>query len=100
DAVLVASNPLSTQNDVAAALVKHYGIPVFAIAGESVETYRAHIAEAIAHKPHLVIEDGCDLVSMLHKDYPELAANVIGSTEETTTGIIRLQAMEKEGKLM
>ena len=100
DAVLVASNPLSTQDDVAAALVKYYDIPVFAISGESVETYKSHIAHAIEHKPHLIIEDGCDLVSTLHKEYPEIAANVIGSTEETTTGIIRLQAMEKEGTLM
>ena len=100
DAVLVASNPLSTQDDVAAALVKYYNIPVFAIAGEDVETYKSHIAEAIAHKPDLIIEDGCDLVSTIHKDFPEIAAKVIGSTEETTTGIIRLQAMEKDGTLM
>ncbi len=100
DAVLVASNPLSTQDDVAAALVKYYDIPVFAIAGESVETYKSHIQEAISHNPDLIIEDGCDLVSMLHDHYPEIASKVIGSTEETTTGIIRLQAMEKEGKLM
>ncbi len=99
-AVLVASNPLSTQDDVAAALVKYYDIPVFAIAGESVETYKSHIQEAISHNPDLIIEDGCDLVSMLHDHYPEIASKVIGSTEETTTGIIRLQAMEKEGKLM
>jgi len=99
DTVLVASNPLSTQDDVAAALVKYYNIPVFAIAGETVEQYKSHIREAINHKPHLVIEDGCDLVSMLHSEYPEIAENVIGSTEETTTGIIRLQAMEKEGAL-
>ncbi len=100
DAILVASNPLSTQDDVAAALVKYYDIPVFAIAGESVETYKSHIQEAIAHKPNLIIEDGCDLVSTLHSEYPEVASQVIGSTEETTTGIIRLQAMEREGKLM
>ena len=99
DAVLVASNPLSTQDDVAAALVKYYNIPVFAIAGESVEQYKSHIREAINHQPHLIIEDGCDLVSMLHSEYPGLADKVIGSTEETTTGIIRLQAMEKEGML-
>lgn len=100
DAVLVASNPLSTQDDVAAALVKYHNIPVFAVAGESVEQYKSHIKHAIEHKPHLIIEDGCDLVSMIHSEYPELAKQVIGSTEETTTGIIRLQAMEKEGKLM
>lgn len=99
DTVLVASNPLSTQDDVAAALVKYHNIPVFAIAGESVEQYKSHIQHAIEHKPDLIIEDGCDLVSMLHIEHPELADRVIGSTEETTTGIIRLQAMEKEGKL-
>ena len=99
DAVLVASNPLSTQDDVAAALVKYHNIPVFAIAGESVEQYKAHIKEAINHNPDLIIEDGCDLVSTIHLEYPELADKVIGSTEETTTGIIRLQAMEREGKL-
>ncbi len=99
DTVLVASNPLSTQDDVAAALVKYHNIPVFAVAGESVEQYKSHIQHAIEHKPDLIIEDGCDLVSTLHIEYPELADKVIGSTEETTTGIIRLQAMEKEGKL-
>lgn len=99
DAVLVASNPLSTQDDVAAALVKYHNIPVFAIAGESVEQYKSHIKEAINHEPDLIIEDGCDLVSTIHIEHPELADKVIGSTEETTTGIIRLQAMEAEGKL-
>ncbi len=99
DAVLVASNPLSTQDDVAAALVKYHNIPVFAIAGESVEQYKSHIQEAIKHQPDLIIEDGCDLVSTIHIEHPELADKVIGSTEETTTGIIRLQAMEAEGKL-
>ena len=99
DTVLVASNPLSTQDDVAAALVKYHNIPVFALAGETPEQYKSHIKEAINHKPHLIIEDGCDLVSTLHLEYPELADKVIGSTEETTTGIIRLQAMEAEGSL-
>ena len=99
DAILVASNPLSTQDDVAASLVKHYNIPVYAIAGESVETYKAHIQEAINHNPDIIIDDGCDIVSMLHDKYPEKTANIIGSTEETTTGIIRLQAMEKQGTL-
>ena len=99
DAVLVASNPLSTQDDVAAALVKYHNIPVFAVAGESTEQYKSHIREAINHHPDLIIEDGCDLVSTLHLEHPELADNVIGSTEETTTGIISLQAMEAEGKL-
>lgn len=99
DAILVASNPLSTQDDVAAALVKYYDIPVFAIAGESVEIYQQHIQEAMNHRPDLIIEDGCDLVSRIHIERPDLADKVIGSTEETTTGIIRLQAMEREGKL-
>ncbi len=99
DTILVASNPLSTQDDVAAALVKYHNIPVFAMAGETVEQYKSHIYEAIKFQPDLIIEDGCDLVSAIHVDYPELAEKVTGSTEETTTGIIRLQAMEKEGKL-
>ncbi len=99
DAVLVASNPLSTQDDVAAALVKHYGIPTFAVAGESVEQYKSHIREALEHNPDIIIDDGCDMVSMIHADYPELADRVIGSTEETTTGIIRLQALEAQGVL-
>lgn len=99
DAVLVASNPLSTQDDVAAALVKHYGIPTFAVAGESVEQYKSHIREALEHNPDIIIDDGCDMVSMIHSDYPELASKVIGSTEETTTGIIRLQALEAQGTL-
>ncbi len=99
DAVLVASNPLSTQDDVAAALVKHYGIPTFAVAGESVEQYKAHIKEAINHKPDIIIDDGCDMVSMVHAEYPELTSKIIGSTEETTTGIIRLKALEAQGEL-
>ena len=99
DAVLVASNPLSTQDDVAAALVKHYGIPTFAVAGESVEQYKSHIREALEHNPDIIIDDGCDMVSMIHSDYPELASKVIGSPEETTTGIIRLQALEAQGAL-
>ena len=99
DAMLVASNPLSTQDDVAAALVKYYNLPVYAIAGESVEQYKSHIREAINFHPNLIIEDGCDLVSTLHIEHPEIAADIIGSTEETTTGIIRLQAMEREGML-
>lgn len=99
DAILVASNPLSTQDDVAAALVKYYDIPVFALAGETVEQYKSHIREAINFHPDLIIEDGCDLVSTIHIEHPELADKVIGSTEETTTGIIRLKAMEKDGML-
>jgi len=99
DAILVASNPLSTQDDVAAALVKYHNIPVFAVAGETPEQYKSHIREAISHRPNLIIEDGCDLVSTLHLEHPEIADGVIGSTEETTTGIIRLQAMEQDGTL-
>ena len=99
DAVLVASNPLSTQDDVAAALVKHYGIPTFAVAGESVEQYKSHIKIALDHNPDIIIDDGCDMVSMIHAERPELASKIIGSTEETTTGIIRLQALEAQGEL-
>ena len=99
DAILVASNPLSTQDDVAAALVKHYGIPTFAIAGETVEQYKAHIKEALNHNPDIIIDDGCDIVSTIHAERPELASKIIGSTEETTTGIIRLQALEAQGEL-
>lgn len=99
DAVLVASNPLSTQDDVAAALVKYYGIPTYAVAGETVEQYKSHIKIALDHNPDIIIDDGCDIVSMIHAERPELAAKVIGSTEETTTGIIRLQALEAQGEL-
>lgn len=99
DAVLAASNPLSTQDDVAAALVKYYGIPVFAIAGEDSKTYHRHIEAVLNHKPNLVIDDGCDLVATIHSSKRELIPNIIGSCEETTTGIIRLQAMQNEGKL-
>ena len=99
DAILVASNPLSTQDDVAAALVKHYGIPTFAVAGESIEQYREHIEEAIKHNSDVIIDDGCDIVSDLHSKHPELCAKIIGSTEETTTGITRLQALERQGLL-
>ena len=93
------ANPLSTQDDVAAALVKHYGIPTFAVAGETVEQYREHIEEAINHNPDIIIDDGCDIVSDLHSKHPELCEKIIGSTEETTTGITRLQALEKQGLL-
>ena len=99
DAVLVASNPLSTQDDVAAALVKHYGIPTFARAGESVEQYKEHIQVALEHNPDIIIDDGCDIVSTIHSQRPDLASKIIGSTEETTTGITRLQALEAQGQL-
>ncbi|MBA2276500.1 MAG: adenosylhomocysteinase [Chloroflexia bacterium] len=98
DAVLCASNPLSTQDDVAAALVED-GIPVFAIKGEDNETYYRHIHAGIAHKPQIIIDDGADVVTMYHREYRELIADVIGATEETTTGVIRDRAMEKAGVL-
>jgi len=98
DAVLCASNPLSTQDDVAAALVDE-GIPVFAIKGEDNETYHRHIMTALDHKPHVVIDDGADVVSMLHKERRELLADIIGATEETTTGVVRERAMEQAGVL-
>ncbi len=97
--VLCASNPLSTQDDVAASLVKDYDIPVFAITGEDNETYYQHINTAIEHKPVVTMDDGADLVSKILSDYPEIAANVVGSMEETTTGVIRLRAMERDGAL-
>jgi adenosylhomocysteinase len=97
--VLCASNPLSTQDDVAAALVD-YGIPVNAIRGENNKTYYKHIITALEHKPQITMDDGADLVSTLHRDYAKLAANVIGGTEETTTGVIRLRNMASAGKLI
>ena len=99
EVVLCASNPLSTQDDVAAALVD-YGVPVNAIKGEDNKTYYQHIVTALEHKPQLTMDDGADLVSTLHKEYTELAVNVIGGTEETTTGIIRLRNMAEAGKLI
>ena len=94
-----ASNPLSTQDDVAAALVKEYGIPVFAICGEDNETYYKHIHQALEHGPQLTMDDGADVVAVLHKDRRDLLANVVGGTEETTTGVIRLRAMAADGAL-
>jgi adenosylhomocysteinase len=99
DVVLTASNPLSTQDDVAASLVSHYEIPVFAIKGEDNATYYDHIRRALDHKPHITMDDGADLVSELHKNRTELIDGIIGGTEETTTGVIRLRAMAKEGAL-
>jgi adenosylhomocysteinase len=98
DAVLCASNPLSTQDDVAAALVDE-GIPVFAIKGESPETYHRHIMTVLDHKPHIVIDDGADVITALHSTRTELLDDVIGGTEETTTGIIRNQALARDGVL-
>ena len=99
DMVLTASNPLSTQDDVAAALVSYYEIPVFAIKGEDNETYYKHLHAAIDHKPQITMDDGADLVSTLHKERTEVMGEVIGGTEETTTGVIRLRAMAKDGVL-
>jgi adenosylhomocysteinase len=99
DVVLCASNPLSTQDDVAAALVSHYEIPVYAIKGEDNETYFKHISAALDHKPHIVMDDGADLVSTIHKSRRNLIDNMLGGTEETTTGIIRLRAMARDGAL-
>ncbi len=99
DVVLVASNPLSTQDDVAASLVTHFEIPVFAIKGEDNVTYYKHINAAIDHKPHFTMDDGADVVSTLHKSRRDALANVIGGTEETTTGVIRLRAMAADGAL-
>jgi adenosylhomocysteinase len=99
DAVLIASNPLSTQDDVAAALVVEYGIPVFAIKGESTETYNRHVRMALDHQPDLIIDDGSDVVATMVKERPELLAKIIGTTEETTTGLVRLRALEKSGRM-
>jgi adenosylhomocysteinase len=99
DLVVCASNPLSTQDDVAAALVSVYEIPTYAIKGEDNKTYYDHIKAALDHKPHMTMDDGADLVSTMHKERTELIPNVIGGTEETTTGVIRLRAMAKDGAL-
>ena len=99
DVALCASNPLSTQDDVAAALVEKFGIPVFAIRGESTEVYYQHINSALDHAPVITMDDGADLVSEIHKSREELVANMLGGTEETTTGVIRLRAMADEGAL-
>ena len=99
DVVLVASNPLSTQDDVAASLVSHDEIPVFAIKGEDKVTYYSHLNAGLDHKPHMTMDDGADLVSELHKKRRDLLKDVIGGTEETTTGVIRLKAMAADGML-
>ena len=99
DVVLTASNPLSTQDDVAASLVTHYEIPVYAIKGEDNVTYYKHINAALDHEPHMTMDDGADLVGTLHKDRREKLANMIGGTEETTTGVIRLRAMAADNML-
>ncbi len=99
DLVITASNPLSTQDDVAAALVNIYEIPTFAIKGEDNVTYYKHIKAALDHAPHVTMDDGADLVSTLHKERRDLLPNVMGGTEETTTGVIRLRAMAADGAL-
>jgi adenosylhomocysteinase len=99
DLVLTASNPLSTQDDVAAALVSQFEIPTFAIKGEDNVTYYKHINAALDHKPHMTMDDGADLVSTLHKSRRDVLSGVIGGTEETTTGVIRLRAMAADGAL-
>jgi len=99
DLVVCASNPLSTQDDVASSLVVDYGIPTYAIKGEDSATYYKHIEAAIAHKPNLTMDDGADLVANLHKDHQDLIPNIIAGTEETTTGVIRLRAMSQDGAL-
>ena len=99
DVVLTASNPLSTQDDVAASLVAHNEIPVYAIKGEDNDTYYRHIHAALDHKPHITMDDGADLVGTIHKDRREALDGIIGGTEETTTGVIRLRAMANDGAL-
>ncbi len=99
DGVLAASNPLSTQDDVAAALVKYWNIPVYGYAGEDQDTYVKHVNAILDHKPNFIIDDGCDIVATIHTKRQELMNDIIGSCEETTTGIIRLEAMAKDGSL-
>ena len=97
--VLCASNPLSTQDDVASTLVRDYGIPVYAIKGENNDVYYSHLSAAADHRPHITMDDGADLVHLIHTTRRELLADIVGGTEETTTGVIRLRAMAKEGVL-
>jgi len=99
ESMLIASNPLSTQDDVAASLVADCGIPVFAMKGESTDTYRRHVQAALDFEPDIIIDDGSDVVATLIKEKPELAKKIVGTTEETTTGIVRLEAMLKAGVL-
>ncbi len=99
DAILIASNPLSTQDDVAASLVADFGIPVFAIKGEDNDTYHRHVQTALDHKPQIIIDDGSDVVATMIQERQHQIADIIGTTEETTTGIVRLEAMFKAGVL-
>jgi len=100
DITLVASNPLSTQDDIAAALVKNHGLKVLAIRGEDNKTYYRHLNQALQNKPHITMDDGADLISLLHNKYKNQAKNILGSMEETTTGVIRLRSLAAAGKLM
>ena len=99
DVMLVASNPLSTQDDVAASLSEDYGIEVHAIRGEDRDSFFKHIEAAIAHNPVITMDDGADLISTIHQKHPEMTSTIMGSMEETTTGVIRLRAMAKDGAL-
>jgi len=99
DLVLCASNPLSTQDDVAAALTARYDVPTFAIRGEDHDTYYSHITAAVDHHPHMTMDDGADVIGVLHKDRREQLPEIIGGMEETTTGVIRLKALEAQGEL-
>src|SRR5881275_451028 len=99
ESLLIASNPLSTQDDVAASLVVDCGIPVYAMKGETTDTYRRHVQTALEFEPAIIIDDGSDVVATMIKEKPELAKKIVGTTEETTTGIVRLQAMETAGVL-
>ncbi len=99
EVVLCASNPLSTQDDVAAALVQEYGIPTYAIKGENDATYYEHLETALESKPQMTMDDGADLLTLLHTKHPDLLGDIIGGTEETTTGVIRLTAMSADGQL-
>lgn len=99
EVIITASNPLSTQDDIAATLVSHFEIPVFAIKGEDNETYYQHLHAALDYQPHMTMDDGMDLLATLHKERQNLLDNIIGGTEETTTGVIRLKAMAKDGAL-
>jgi adenosylhomocysteinase len=100
DLALVASNPLSTQDDVAASLVKDYGIPTFAVKGEDNKRYYSHIYAALDHRPHITMDDGADIVSAIHKDPVKYKRDILGGTEETTTGVIRLRSLEAQNKLL
>ena len=99
DVLLAASNPLSTQDDVAASLVADYGIAVYARRGENRDTFFSHIEAAVAHGPVITMDDGADLISTIHEKHPDLVPHIMGSMEETTTGVIRLRAMAKDGAL-